>query len=139
HPSQFCSGWTFGSIDFLGRRHWPEWPPLRSGPKYAALGPPLGITYQIAPKMVLRAFYGIYHWPTNTILFQGRWMPNTGWGAILTRTSLVNGVTATFANWDNGTFTLPTMPNVDPTLLNGSGVVYVDRNSKGLYTALDSA
>ena len=59
-------------------------------------------------------------------------MPNTGWGAILTRTSLVNGVTAAFANWDNGTFTLPTLPNVDPTLLNGSGVVYVDRNSKGL-------
>ena len=82
--------------------------------------------------MVLRAFYGIYHWPTNTILFQGRWMPNTGWGAILTRTSLDNGVTAAFANWDNGTFTLPTLPNVDPTLLNGSGVVYVDRNSKGL-------
>lgn len=91
-----------------------------------ALGPRLGIAYQWNPQTVVRIYYGIQRYPLNSVLYDGRWIPNYGWGATLTTASANNGVTPAFSNWDNGTFTLPTFPTLDPSYLNGSGLAYVD-------------
>jgi hypothetical protein len=92
------------------------------------LGPRLGIAYQVNPKTVVRSYFGVFYFPMGGIMSNGRWFPNYGWGATLTAASTNNGVTPLFNNWDNGTFTLPAIPDFNPSLLNGSGLAYWNPN-----------
>jgi hypothetical protein len=94
---------------------------------YRAFEPRLGFAYQLAPKTVIRAFYGLTspaHFGSFTSGFNA---PTAGWSASVTPASLDNGVTPAF-NWDNGfPLTIPPLPRLDPSLQNGSGAAYVDR------------
>lgn len=94
--------------------------------------PRVGLAYQITPKTVLRARYGIStpaHFGDFTSGFNA---PFTGWGATPSRSSLDNGVTPAFY-WDSGfPFTIPKLPDLDPTLQNGSGADYIDRKDSAM-------
>jgi hypothetical protein len=93
---------------------------------YGAFGPRLGIAYAFDSKTVVRAYYGIVYSPVYTDGVAGANVPTYGWSATLTRSTLDNGVTPAF-NWNNGfPEALPNLPRLDPTLLNGNSVVYVD-------------
>jgi hypothetical protein len=87
-------------------------------------GPRLGIAYKLSPKMVARAYAGITYYPfSGDMTYYDPGIPNDGWGADLSESSTNNGVTPTF-QWDKGTFTLPKLPDLSPTLANGSGIPY---------------
>jgi hypothetical protein len=93
---------------------------------YGALGPRFGIAYAFDQKTVIRAYYGIVYSSVYTDGVAGAHVPTYGWSATLTRSTLDNGVTPAF-NWNNGfPDALPILPRLDPTLLNGNSVVYVD-------------
>jgi hypothetical protein len=93
---------------------------------WKAFGPRLGIAYQANPKTVVHAFYGIYRYPTFSILFGGAQQTAYGWGVSFSPTSLDNGVTPAF-NWNSGfPIAVPKLPILDPTLQNGSAVFDLD-------------
>lgn len=98
---------------------------------WLAFGPRLGIAYQLDRSTVVRAYYGIQRAPVfffdnGGISFSGG---NLGWGATVSASSSNNGVTPAF-NWNNGfPVSFPNLPNLSPSLINGSSVQYVDPNA----------
>jgi hypothetical protein len=95
---------------------------------YSAFAPRIGAAYQLDQNTVLRAYYGIERYPLMNINNGGIGFPgdNLGWGATVSSNSLDNGVTPAF-NWNSGfPVSLPPLPDLDPSLVNGSSVAYVD-------------
>jgi len=93
---------------------------------YKSFAPRLGFAYSLDPKTVLRGGYGIGNNPLFGAFTGGFNVPDTGWGARVSAASLDNGVTPAF-NWNNGfPPIIPRLPLLDPSLLNGSGVTFID-------------
>jgi len=96
---------------------------------YKAFGPTLGLAYQVMPKTVIRASFGINYLPYWQKYYgsTGPVQPTAGFSASLTATTLDNGVTPAF-NWNNGfPLTFPSLPITDPSLQNGSSLGYINR------------
>jgi hypothetical protein len=90
-----------------------------------AWGPRLGIAYAMNEKTTIRLYYGLVYSPVNAEFVQGENIPNYGWAATVSTASVDNGVTPAF-NWNNGFPSLiPTLPNLDPSSLNGVGLDYI--------------
>lgn len=97
---------------------------------YRAFEPKVGFAYQITPKTVARASYGISYFPFWQKWYStvGSTQPQDGFTVSRSKTSEDSGITPAF-NWDNGfPLTFPPLPNIDPSLDNGSGIGYIDRN-----------
>jgi len=96
---------------------------------HKAFAPNFGFAYQVNPMTVVRASYGISYIPywQKFVGSQGPTQPTDGFSAILTAQTLDNGVTPAF-NWINGfPLTMPSFPRLDPALLNGQQIRFVDR------------
>jgi len=92
---------------------------------WSAWGPRLGVAYAMNDKTTFRLYYGIVYSPVNAEFVQGENLPNYGWAATVSTASVDNGVTPAF-NWNNGFPPLiPSLPNLDPTHLNGVGLDYI--------------
>lgn len=97
---------------------------------YKALGPHFGFAYALNPKTVVRGSYALSYGPAWQKWYgsNGPTTPTAGFGAVLTATTLDNGVTPAF-NWQNGfPLPFPTFPILNPALQNGSSLGYVDRS-----------
>jgi hypothetical protein len=88
-----------------------------------ALGPRLGLAYAIDPKTVVRAYYGIQRYPANSAFVGGEWTDSYGSSAALS-TPTPAYTDAVVADWDTFAFTHPTLPNVNPSYLNGDSLSY---------------
>jgi hypothetical protein len=93
-----------------------------------AISPRVGIAYALAPSTVVRLYYGVTRYPLNVVQINGGYYPTNGFGVSLNNSSEDGGVTPVFANWDEGTFTPPPVPNLSPTYANGQSVAYYDYN-----------
>jgi hypothetical protein len=90
----------------------------------------LGIAYQLNAKTVVRANYAnSYGAAWDRFLgIGGVGYPTYGISATLSPTTVDNGVHSAF-NWaDPFPLTFPSLPIIDPTLQNGSGITYLARN-----------
>lgn len=98
---------------------------------FKALGPRVGFAYEITPKTVVRANYGISYYPL--------WTKYIGSGGTLIQqvgfTQLVNVNESSSAGlfpafyWDKGfPGVFRPLPNLDPTLQNGGNPQYIDRS-----------
>jgi hypothetical protein len=89
-----------------------------------AFDPRLGAAYAIDKKTVARVYWGIQRYPMSGVFNLGATSPNFGAGASVTVPG--NAPTVPAFVWDQGTFTLPTLPNLNPTLENGQAIPYFD-------------
>lgn len=134
--SNFCptcpntgAGGLPGAVEFLGKG------PGRNGRRTMmnvypwAVAPRLGIAYAPTQNNVIRLYYGIMRYPTNVLQINGGYYPYDGFGVNLTQSTADGGVTPVITNWDNGTFTIPPTPNLDPTIDNGNGIPYYNYRS----------
>jgi hypothetical protein len=96
-------------------------------PNYNLWEPRVGLAYAFSQKMVVRAYYGLIDTPTFASFNQGTTASFYGAFAQITKSSTDNGITPAF-NWDNGFPQKPTVPDRDPSLLNGSAVSDIDYN-----------
>jgi len=118
-----------GSIEYAGKGEGRNGKRGFVDNRYNGFGPRLGLAYQITPKFVFRAGYGIFYVPRVPNDWNG-----TPYGSLmgLGRLNFVpspsaRGVAA--FNWDNGYPGVEQPPNYDPTLANSKwGVVYWDPN-----------
>ncbi len=102
---------------------------------FRSLGPRLGLAYQLNDKTVARGYYGLMYFPLNGEMGNGAGMPNQGFGASVTATTPDFGLTPAL-NWDQGINILPTnLPFLNPSLINGSSVGFVDVNETQQGTA----
>ena len=97
---------------------------------FKAFGPKVGFAYAFNPKTVFRASYGISYLPYYQ-KFAGdvkAKVPQDGWSATRTVQSLDNGVTPAF-DWQSGLpITFPSFPTINPSLDNGGGIGYIERD-----------
>jgi hypothetical protein len=123
-PNPAAAG-RLGAITFWGQG------PGRNGlhysvnPNYAMFEPRLGIAYAPDSRTAIRMYYGLVHSASFAQGNDGTIMNSYGWTATVARSTVDNGLTPAF-NWDNGYPPLPTLPNLDPSFLNGSSVSQVD-------------
>ena len=98
---------------------------------YGALAPRLGLAYAVNNKTVLRSYYGVaYSDPSHEYNHHSARIPRIGWDATVDVRSLDGGVTPAF-NWndgfpDIGLETMASLPNLDPALVNGGFVDWLD-------------
>jgi hypothetical protein len=120
------AGGKLGALVFLGNG------PGRNGQRsfsdtyYKAFGPRLGLAYQVLPKTVLRAGYGIYYAAGNGSAGLRDSLSQTyGYSANPVFTTLDQGATPAF-NWDGGfPQNFPKPPFIDPTAANRQDVRYI--------------
>ena len=108
---------------------------------YANWGPRLGLAYALDEQTVIRGYAGLMYYPLNGEAASGFITPNLGFGAQVSRNSPDNGVTPA-VNWTNGIVgILPAVPSLDPSLLNGSTVNFLDplETKQGRVTRLGAA
>lgn len=96
-------------------------------PNYKLFEPRLGLAYAFSPKMVVRAYYGLIDTPTFSRFNEGTTGSFYGTFTQVTQSSPDNGTTPAF-NWDNGFPLKPTVPDRDPSLLNGTAVQEIQYN-----------
>jgi Carboxypeptidase regulatory-like domain/TonB dependent receptor len=121
-----AAGGRLGALSFWGTG------PGRNGKSgslypiyWTALGPRLGLAYAFNEKTVFRAYYGLLYSPMNADFVQGESIPALGSSASVTPTTLDNGVSPAF-NWNTGfPNIIPSVPNFNPSQLNGSSVPYL--------------
>lgn len=96
---------------------------------YGALGGQLGIAYSLDDKTVIRLNYGVGYasgwdkWAAT----RGGGIPQPGFNASLTSSTVDLGVTPAF-NWDNPVpLTFPQFPVTNPSLLNGGILGFINR------------
>ena len=97
---------------------------------YKAFSPHFGFAYSLDPKTVIRASYSLTFAPHFQKYFGsiGPEVPTTGFNATLTDSEKDNGLTPAF-NWEQGwQLTFPEFPEIDPALVNGSGITLIDRS-----------
>ena len=93
---------------------------------YGAFSPHFGLAYRLNPKTVLRASYSLSMLPYYTKTT--RFVPTPGINASLSIQTLDSGITPAF-NWEDGLpLVFPAFPNLDPTVLNGTRTVVIDRS-----------
>jgi len=120
------AGGLLGALTFYGQG------PGRNGrtrvieTAHKNFAPRLGLAFQVDSLTVMRAHYGVNYYPVNNLAVNGQFVPNYGWGASVNATSQNSGVTPAF-NWNNGfPNLLPPLPNLSPSLQNGSDALYFD-------------
>jgi hypothetical protein len=115
-----------GAIAFFGNG------PGRNGQKRIlntypySFEPRLGVAYAFNSKTVGRLYYGIQRYPMAAEYDSGRQTWNYGWGTSLS-TSALSPTQPAFL-WDKGTFSLPTLPSLNPALENGNAVAFINPN-----------
>jgi hypothetical protein len=88
---------------------------------YKSLGPRVGLAYQVTPSTVMRAAYGIYYSALKVSSFADN--DSVGYFGQFNY-NFPGGTDAAF-NWDNGApQNQPRPPFIDPTVANGSSVMY---------------
>lgn len=88
---------------------------------YKSFGPRVGLAYQVSPSTVVRAGYGIYY----SALKISSFADNDSVGYFGQFNYNFPGGTAPAFNWDNGApQNQPKPPFIDPTVANGSSVMY---------------
>ena len=126
-----AAGGRLGALSFWGTG--PGLNGLRYvvNPNYAMFDPRLGLAYAFDKNTVIRAYYGIVSKQVFADFNEGTTAPTYGTSATVTSSTLDNGLTPAF-NWNNGFPLTPTVPNLDPSFLNGSSVQEIDpSNNKG--------
>ena len=98
-----------------------------SSTNYMSFGPRLGIAYKINDKTVFRGYYGYMFYPSAGELGNGLSIPMLGFSADYAMESPDGGWTPAI-NWEDGIDILPAVPNLDPTIFNGSNQFFVDYN-----------
>jgi hypothetical protein len=96
-----------------------------------SLSPSLGFAYALNPKTAIRGSWGLSSLNAESAWVTFNQIPNTGWGAFVTKQSLDQGVTPLISNWDQGGAPdgfIPRLPSLDPTLLNGGQILYFSHN-----------
>jgi hypothetical protein len=92
---------------------------------YGQVGPRVGFAYQVKEKLVLRGGYGLMYTPPIANNFGEATID----GYVGYNNFSQKGMRPVF-NWDNGYPAYPfTLPNTDPTLDNGSSIVYTPHDS----------
>jgi hypothetical protein len=119
------AGGRLGAITFWGEGAGRNGLHYSVDPNYAMFEPRLGIAYAPNSQTAIRVYYGIVHSASFAQGNDGTIMNSYGWTATVARSTLDNGLTPAF-NWDNGYPPIPTLPNLDPSFLNGSSVSQVD-------------
>ena len=121
-----AAGGRLGAITFYGQGTGRNGLQTFQDVYYKAFGPRVGIAYAFNPKTVVRSSYGISYTP----LYLAFGFPaNIGWSASVSPATLDNGVTPAF-NWNNGfPPVFPVLPNLSPSIVNGSGVPYIARTN----------
>jgi hypothetical protein len=89
-----------------------------------AFSPRLGVAYALNDNTVVRLYYGIMRYPLNVLQINGGYYPNDGFGVNLNQSTTNGGITPVIADWDNGTFHPPAVPDLDPAIDNGNGIPY---------------
>ncbi len=97
---------------------------------YGAFGPRLGLAYALDAKTVARAYYGVVYADPTHELGSGGGTPKDGWSVAVDVEMLDGGVTPAF-NWEDGfpavgIDTIASLPNTDPTLVNGLRASWLD-------------
>jgi len=129
--SNFCptcvnsgAGGHLGAVEFLGDG------PGRIGRNTFmnlypwAFSPRLGLAYAFNDDNVVRLYYGVMRYPLNVLQINGGYYPNDGFGVNLNLSTTNGGVTPVIADWDDGTFHPPAVPDLNPTIDNGNGIPY---------------
>ena len=96
---------------------------------YKAFAPNLGLAYAPNPRTVIRASYGISYTPYWQKWYgaTGPTQPTIGFSSAVVDQTLDNGVTPAY-NWNNPfPLTPPAVPVINPSLLNGQNIGYVNR------------
>ncbi|MBS1875114.1 MAG: TonB-dependent receptor [Acidobacteria bacterium] len=118
-----------GALAFLGNGTGRNGRRSFSDTYYKTFAPRLGLAYQLTPKTVLRAGYGIYYAAGNNVAGLRDSLSQTyGYSANPVYTTLDQGATPAF-NWDSGfPQNYPKPPFIDPTAANGQDVRVIGRN-----------
>ena len=126
------AGRKIGSLDRLGRRTRPQRNYSVNDPYYGALGGQLGIAYSLDSKTVVRMNYGVGYasgWDKWTNGLTNN-LPQPGFSATFTPSTVDEGVTPAF-NWnDTIPVTFPQFPVTNPALLNGGTLGFINRADK---------
>jgi hypothetical protein len=120
-----AAGGRLGALNFWGTGFGRNGYLDSTAPNYVMLDPRFGLAYAPDQNTVIRAYYGIVHKPYFSSQNEGTTMPTYGSTATVTPTSLDAGLTPAF-NWNDGFPAVPTIPNLDPSFLNGNSVQEVD-------------
>jgi len=120
-----AAGGRLGALQFWGTGPGRNGRGRVSDINYGEFAPRLGLAYALDSKTVVRAYYGIDHYPLNAEFASGFIVPNAGFGAQVVRASVDNGLTP-LVDWTNGINILPRVPNLDPSLLNGTSIAMLD-------------
>ena len=123
-----AAGGRLGALSFWGEGVGRNGHLDSMAPNYFMLDPRFGLTYAPSEKTVFRAYYGIINKPYFSSHNEGTTMPNYGSSATVTPATLDAGLTPAF-NWGSGFPLTPTVPNLDPSFLNGSNALQVDYNN----------
>jgi Carboxypeptidase regulatory-like domain/TonB dependent receptor len=120
------AGGKLGALVFLGNGTGRNGQRSFSDTYFKAFGPRLGLAYQVMPKTVLRAGYGIYYAAGNGNAGLRDSLSQTyGYSANPVFTTLDQGANPAF-NWDGGfPQNFPKPPFIDPTAANGTDVRYI--------------
>lgn len=123
------AGGRLGALVFLGNGSGRNGRRSFSDTYYKTFAPRLGLAYQVTPKTVLRAGYGIYYAAGNNVAGLRDSLSQTyGYSASPVFATLDQGATPAF-NWDAGfPQNYPKPPFIDPTAANGQDVRYIGRD-----------
>lgn len=123
-----AAGGRLGALEFWGEGAGRNGRGRLADIKWTEFAPRFGFAYALDNKTVVRGYYGLDHYPLNAEFASGFIVPDLGFGAQVSRASTDNGVTP-LLNWSDGVGSLfPAVPNLDPSLLNGSSVAMLDPN-----------
>lgn len=120
-----AAGGILGALTFWGTGTGRNGRHLGGDIYWKEFSPRFGFAYSVTPKTVIRGSYGLSSPSFYGTLGSGDHLGLNGWNATISPASLDNGVTPAF-NWDQGFPTLPVVPNLDPSLVNGSAVSYLN-------------
>jgi hypothetical protein len=142
--SNFCptcanagAGGHLGAVEFLGSGAGRNGRNTYMDLYPSAFSPRLGIAYALTEKTIVRLYYGIMRFPVNVLQINGGYYPNDGFGVNVNQATENGGVTPVFADWDKGTFNPPPVPDLDPTIDNGSGIPYYNYHDNASHPQQD--
>lgn len=98
---------------------------------FKALGPRVGIAYAITPHTVLRTNFAVSYYPMwiKYIWSTGSTIPQAGFTQSAQVNESSSGGLLPALYWDSGfPGVYPPLPNLDPTLLNGQSIEYLDHS-----------
>ncbi len=116
---------TLGALTFWGKGSGRNGRRSLGNIYWKEFSPRFGFAYGLNAKTMIRGSYGLSSPAFYGAFGSGAALSLNGWNASVSPASLNNGVTPAF-NWDQGFPAVPVVPNLDPSLLNGNGLSYVN-------------